>query len=63
MANLTSHVNLRDNTLEMIMGNPGIYEYYSSENGKPPPSAAPMFGWTAAVFIELSLQASNELDT
>ncbi len=44
----------------MIMGNPGIHEYYSSQNGKPSPSAAPMFGWTAAVFIELSIQASNE---
>jgi putative isomerase len=53
--------DLRDKTLEMIMSNPGIYEYYSSENGKPPLSAAPMFGWTASVFIELAIQASNEL--
>jgi len=52
---------LRNKTLELIMANTGIYEYYSSENGKPPLSAAPMFGWTSAVFIELSLQATKEL--
>ena len=53
---------LRDRTLAMIMANPGIHEYYSSQNGKPSPSAAPMFGWTAAVFIELSIQASTRRD-
>ena len=53
---------IRDKTLGMIMSNPGIYEYYSSETGRPPQSAAPMFGWTSAVFIELSLQATSELE-
>ncbi len=52
---------LRNKTLKMIMSQPGIYEYYSSENGKPPLSAAPMFGWTSAVFIELAIQATAEL--
>ncbi len=54
--------DLMDKTLDMIIANPGIYEYYSSENGKPPVSAAPMFGWTAAVFIQLSIDASNGLE-
>lgn len=52
---------LREKTLEIIMASPGIHEYYSSEDGKPPFSAAPMFGWTSAVFIDLALQATKEM--
>src|SRR5574341_533666 len=53
---------LRDKTLNLIMSQPGIYEYYNSETGEPPATAAPMFGWTAAVFIEFALQATAESD-
>lgn len=50
---------LRDKTLEIIMGNEGIYEYYNAVTGKPGHRAVPMFSWTAAVFIDLAIQASN----
>lgn len=46
-------------TLDLIMQHPGIYEYYHSENGSPPEKAAEAFGWTAAVFIDLAISASN----
>jgi glycogen debranching enzyme len=51
---------LRDKTLNLVMRQPGIYEYYNSETGQPPPAAADVFGWTAAVFIDLAIQASLE---
>lgn len=50
-------VELRDKTLELIASQPGIREYYNSLTGEPPAAAAPIFGWTAAVFIDLALQA------
>lgn len=52
-------VSLRDRTLELIMEHKSIYEYYHALTGKPPPEAADIFGWTAAVFIDLALQASR----
>ena len=51
---------LREKTLELIMSQPGIYEYYHAKTGEPPPKAANAFGWTAAVFIDLALQATAE---
>jgi hypothetical protein len=51
---------LREKTLDLIMGQPGMYEYYHAETGEPPPTAAAIFGWTAAVFIDLAIQASRE---
>ncbi|MBU0496223.1 MAG: hypothetical protein KKA73_11290 [Chloroflexi bacterium] len=51
---------LREKTLEMVMRHPSIYEYYNAETGEPPPTAADTFGWTAAVFIDLAIQASQE---
>ncbi len=42
------------------MDQPGIYEYYHAETGEPPATAAEVFGWTAAVFIDLAIQASRE---
>ena len=51
---------LREKTLDMIMANDSIYEYYNSETGVPPQKAANIFGWTAAVFIDLALQAASE---
>lgn len=51
---------LRQKTLQLIMAQPGMYEYYHAETGQPPPKAANTFGWTAAVFIDLAIQASRE---
>jgi glycogen debranching enzyme len=51
---------LLENTLDLIMARPGIYEYYNAETGEPPSTAAEVFGWTAAVFIDLAIQASRE---
>jgi glycogen debranching enzyme len=53
---------LRDRTLQLIMGQSSIYEYYNAETGQPPATAAETFGWTAAVFIDLAIQASQEGD-
>lgn len=51
---------LRDETLDLIMKNEGIYEFYDSEKGEPGEHATPMFGWTAAIFIDLVLQFGME---
>lgn len=53
---------LLEKTLDLVMSQPGIYEYYNSETGEPPTTAAGAFGWTAAVFIDLAIQASREKD-
>ena len=53
---------LRDKTLNLVMAQPSIYEYYSADTGQPPPTAADTFGWTAAVFIDLAIQASIEAE-
>ncbi len=53
-------VQLRDKTLSLIMNQESIYEYYNADTGKPPSMAANIFGWTAAVFIDLAIQASAE---
>jgi glycogen debranching enzyme len=50
---------LGEKTLDLIMGQPGIYEYYHAETGEPSPTAAQAFGWTAAVFVDLAIQASH----
>lgn len=47
---------LRRNTLELIMHSRDIYEYYNPLTGGRPPKAAPIFGWTSAVFIDLAIQ-------
>jgi hypothetical protein len=49
---------LTHKTLDLITRQQGIYEYYHSENGKPPAKAAQAFGWTAAVFIDLAISVS-----
>ena len=53
-------IDLRHRTLELIMSQPSMYEYYHAETGVPPVTAADVFGWTAAVFIDLAIQASRE---
>jgi putative isomerase len=50
---------LRDKTLELLMGQNDIYEYYNPETGKPPPRAASVFGWSSAVFVDLAIKASR----
>jgi putative isomerase len=51
---------LREKTLQMMMEHPSIYEYYNAMTGEPPPKAADIFGWSAAVFIDLAIQASQQ---
>lgn len=51
--------DLRQKTLALIMRNSGIYEYYNALTGLPGTKAAPAFGWTAAIFIDLAIQASQ----
>ena len=50
---------LRDRTLDLVMQRDDIFEYYHPQTGAPPPKAAPIFGWTSAVFIDLAIKASN----
>jgi len=51
---------IREKTINLIINNSGLHEYYNSKSGKPGKNAAPIFSWTAALFIDLSLQASRE---
>jgi putative isomerase len=51
---------LREKTLDLVMDHSSIYEYYNSESGEPPGTAAEIYGWTAAVFIDLAIQFSQE---
>jgi glycogen debranching enzyme len=47
-------------TLDLIISHDDIYEYYDPVSGKNPPTAASMFGWSSAVFIDLAIQAARE---
>jgi Mannosylglycerate hydrolase MGH1-like glycoside hydrolase domain len=51
---------LRRRTLDLINSRDDIYEYYDPVTGENPPSAASMFGWSSAVFIDLAIQAAQE---
>lgn len=51
---------LRRKTLELVMQHADIYEYYDPLNADHPPKAAPIFGWSAAVFIDLAIQDSQD---
>jgi glycogen debranching enzyme len=51
---------LRQRTLELVSRSPDLYEYYHPLTGERPPKAASTFGWTAALFIDLAIQASRE---
>lgn len=53
---------LRARTLEMVLQGNGLYEYYHPESGAKPPRATEMFSWTAALFIDLALAATNDVD-
>jgi hypothetical protein len=54
---------LRGRTLEMIGNHADIYEYYHPQTGENPPDAASIFGWSAAIFIDLAIQASRQEGT
>ncbi|MBL8164279.1 MAG: hypothetical protein JNJ61_19990 [Anaerolineae bacterium] len=47
---------LRGKTLELLMRHDDIYEYYHPLTAERPPKAAPIFGWSSAVFIDLAIQ-------
>ncbi len=51
--------HLAEATLALVMGQNDIYEYYNPDTGEAPPKAAPIFGWSAALFIDLALQVSR----
>lgn len=51
---------LRERTLELIMTQSDMYEYYDAVSGSPPPKAVSTFGWTSAIFIDLAIQASGD---
>jgi hypothetical protein len=51
---------LRRKTLDLLMQHPDIYEYYNPLNADHPPKAAPIFGWSSAVFIDLAIQETQE---
>jgi len=51
---------LREKTLQLVMRHDHIFEYYNSDDGSVPGTAADIFGWTAAVFIDLAIKSSRE---
>jgi mannosylglycerate hydrolase MGH1-like protein len=51
---------LRHRTLELIASQADIYEYYHPQTGQNPPRAASVFGWSAAIYIDLAIQATYE---
>jgi hypothetical protein len=53
---------LRKRTLELMTQRDDIYEYYNCDTGENPPKAAPIFGWSSALFIDLAIQAAKELE-
>jgi len=50
---------LRDKTLDLLMRHDDLYEYYNPETGDPPSTAASVFGWSSAVFVDLAIKASR----
>ncbi|MBX3061711.1 MAG: hypothetical protein KF726_01985 [Anaerolineae bacterium] len=50
---------LRRSTLRTIQSHKDIYEYYNPLDGTRPPKAAPIFGWSSAVFIDLAIQETR----
>ena len=51
---------LRRRTLDLVAAHEDIYEFYNPETGNPPPSAANVFGWTSAIFIDLAIQSYQD---
>lgn len=52
---------LRRRTLAMMSGSDDIFEYYHPETAEVPPKAAPLFGWSSAIFIEMAIEESRKL--
>jgi putative isomerase len=52
---------LRRRTLDMVLGEHDIFEYYHPLTGACDPSAASIFGWSAALFIDLAIQATRSV--
>jgi hypothetical protein len=52
---------LRRLTLQRLMNQSDFYEYYNPLTGEPGKKAAPIFGWSAALFIDLALQETSSL--
>jgi glycogen debranching enzyme len=52
--------DLRQRTFELVNGYKDIYEYYNPETGEPGLKAAPVFGWSAALIIDLAIEESRE---
>lgn len=50
---------LRDKTLALMMRHGDIYEYYNPETSDAPASAASVFGWSSAVFVDLAIKATR----
>jgi hypothetical protein len=51
--------DLAERTLRLVMSQNDIYEYYHPTTGEAPPKAAPIFGWSAACFIDLAIRMSR----
>lgn len=51
---------LRSRTLALVETQRDIYEYYDPATALPPPRAAPIFGWTAALYVDLAIQEAAE---
>ncbi len=51
--------DLRDKTLDLMLRHKDIYEYYNPETSEPPSTAASLFGWSSAVFVDLAVKASR----
>ena len=51
---------LRRRTLDLVMQHSDIYEFYHPQSSEPGTNAATMFGWSAALFIDLALDASRD---
>ncbi len=52
---------LRRRSLDMMLSGDDIYEYYHPETAEIPPKAAPLFGWSSALFIEMAIEESRAL--
>jgi len=50
---------LRRRSLDMMLGDKDIFEYYEPETGDGPPKAASTFGWSSALFIEMAIEESQ----
>jgi putative isomerase len=53
---------LRRLTLDMISNKEDIYEYYNPETGEKPTKAASVFGWSSAIYIDLAIQETREIE-